>query len=158
VTKLDSRPFHHSHPHLHMKTIVASSLGLALLCPLAHAAEVTDALVEKTLGVSGVKHTTRTQTKYGMTFSDVEYKDQKGQGLVVLRLGTAEQYGMWKQTAGDDAAPVTGVGTDAFRYKTLKAVCAKSQAVAACVTPDFLLKSPTITDAHLQALVRAALQ
>ncbi len=140
-----------------MKQLFASIIGLAITCSAAQAGEIPDAFVEKTLGVSGVKHTSKTQSKYGMTFSDVEYKDSKGQSLVTVRLGSADQYGMWKQTAGPDAVPVSGLGAEAFRYKTLKAVCAKSESSAVCVTPDFLIKTPTITDAHLQALVKAAL-
>lgn len=140
-----------------MKPQIAATFCLTLCCAAVQAGEIADAVVEKTLGVSGVQHTTKTQTKYGMSYSDHEYKDAKGQTLVLVRLATAEQYGLWKQTAGTDAEPVAGLGTDAFRYKTLKGVCAKSGSAAACVTPDFLLKTPKITDAHLQALVKAAL-
>lgn len=128
-----------------------------LLSGVAQAAELPDSLVEKTLGVSGVKHSSKTQNKYGIRFTDVDYQDGKGQTLFTLRLGTPDQYTMWKQAVGDDAQPFSVPGAEAFQYKSFKAVCAKSAAVAACVTPDFLLKSPVITDAHLQALVKAAL-
>jgi len=131
---------------------------LALLLSFgAAAAEVSDATVEKILGVSGAKHSSKAQNRYGIQFSDVEYQDGKGQTLFTLRLGTPEQYALWKQAAGEDAQDLSGVGQEAFRYKSFKAVCAKSATVAACVTPDFLLKSPAITDAHLQALLKAAL-
>lgn len=140
-----------------MKKLFPITISFALVCASAQAGDISDAFVEKTLSISGVKHTTKTQSKYGMTFSDVEYKDAKGQSLITVRHGTIDQYNMWKQTAGPDAIPVSGLGTDAFRYKTLKAVCAKSESTAVCVTPDFLTKTPTITDAHLQALVNAAL-
>jgi len=77
---------------------------LALLLSFgAAAAEVSDATVEKILGVSGAKHSSKAQKRYGIQFSDVEYQDGKGQTLFTLRLGTPEQYALWKQAAGGDA-------------------------------------------------------
>jgi hypothetical protein len=141
-----------------MKRRFAASLALAFfVCSAVQAAELTDTLVEKTLGASGVKHTSKTQTRQGMTFTDIDYTDGKGQSLITVRLGTVAQYGLWKQGAGSDAKPLSGLGTDAFRYEGLKTVCAKTLTAAACVTPDYLIESPKITDAHLQALVKAAL-
>jgi hypothetical protein len=67
---------------------------LALATHSLQAAEIADSVVEKTLGVAGVAHVTKTQTKYGMTYSDVEYKGQGGKFLLVLRLGTADQYAL----------------------------------------------------------------
>ncbi|WP_294637054.1 hypothetical protein [uncultured Aquabacterium sp.] len=140
-----------------MKLPTAAAIALALSSGFAHAAEVPDSLIEKTLGITGVKHEKVTQTKYGMTYSDVSYKTQNGETLLVLRLGTAEQYAFWKQAAGPALQPVSGIGAEAFQIKKPKTLCAKSQATAACATPDYFLKSPKITDEHLQIIVKAAL-
>ncbi|AWI55499.1 hypothetical protein DEH84_18100 (plasmid) [Aquabacterium olei] len=140
-----------------MKLLTASAIALILSSGSVHAAEVPDSLIEKTLGITGVKHEKVTHTKYGMTYSDVSYKTQSGELLLILRLGTAEQYAFWKQAAGPAVAPVSGVGAEGFQIKKPKSLCAKSQSTAVCATPDYFLKNPKITDEHLQAIVKAAL-
>jgi hypothetical protein len=140
-----------------MKAHLASIVLLTLATHAAQAAEIADSVVEKTLSVSGVRHTTKTQTKYGMTYSDVEYSAQGGKYVLVLRLGTPEQYALWKQVAGPETLPVTGVGEEAFELKMMKSVCARAGKNAACVTPSVLPDSPKISDAQVLALLRAAL-
>jgi hypothetical protein len=144
-----------------MKPFFAAALGVSLICAAVHAVqagELADSWVEKTLGASGIQHESKTQTKRGMTFTDIHYLDAKGQSLVTLRLATPEQYAFWKQAAGGDARPLSGLGTEGFRWEGLKSVCAKAATTAACATPDYLNDSAkAITDAHLQALVKAAL-
>jgi uncharacterized membrane protein len=117
--------------------VAAATALLALAAgtaPAAHAGEIADAQVSSTLGIAGVKHKTKTATKYGMTYSDASYVDAAGQDLFTLRLGTPEQYAYWKQASATDAVAVPGVGIEAFRMKTFRAVCAKTAAAAACVT------------------------
>lgn len=140
-----------------MKLLTLSGIALAFCSGFVNAAEVPDSLIEKTLGITGVKHEKVTHTKYGMTYSDVSYKTQGGETLLVLRLGSAEQYAFWKQAAGPALEPVSGLGAEGFRIKKPKSLCARSQSTAACATPDYFLKNPKITDEHLQAIVKAAL-
>lgn len=134
-----------------------AALTSSLICSVAHAGELADDAVAKALGVSGVTHTSKTNNKYGMTYSDVSYKDGKGADLIVLRLGAPDQFAMWKQAMGQDSTPVSGVGSEAFRVKTFRAVCAKSATSAVCVTPSFVNKSVKISDEQIEALVSAAL-
>lgn len=133
------------------------AIALVVLSPLVLAAEIADSVVEKTLGIGGVRHTAKTLTKYGMTYTDVDYRDGNGQGLLTLRLGSPDQYALWKQAAGDQVAPVGNLGLEAFQVKTFRTICAKTQSAAACVTPDLLLDSLKISDPQVQALVKAAL-
>lgn len=126
-----------------MKLLTASAIALILSSGSVHAAEVPDSLIEKTLGITGVKHEKVTHTKYGMTYSDVSYKTQSGELLLILRLGTAEQYAFWKQAAGPAVAPVrkrmragvvpphgalrrehAGPGADQVRQRSAEAVLA----------------------------------
>lgn len=130
---------------------------LSLAAPLARAGEIPDTFVEKTLNVSGVKHTTKTKNAQGVIFQDVDYVDGKARGLFILRLGKPEQYDVWKKSAGNAARPIQGVGTEAFRFGGILSICARTAAVAACVTPDLLLTGPKITEAQVQALLAAAL-
>lgn len=140
-----------------MKPLAALALAFTFCASGARAGELPDSLVEKTLGVSGVKHEKVTKTQQGMTYSDVEYKTQAGETLLVLRLGDAAQYAAWKQAAGPAARPVSGVGVEGFQFKVPRSLCARSAATAACATPDHFLKTPRITDEHLRTLVQAAL-
>lgn len=132
-------------------------LLLALATSFATAGEIPDAFVEKTLGVTGVKHTTKTKNALGTIFQDVDYVDGKGRGLLILRLGKPEQYDTWKKSAGTSARPIQGIGKEAFRFGGILSICARSATTAACVTPDLLLTSPRITEAQVQALLAAAL-
>jgi hypothetical protein len=140
-----------------VKTQLVSIVLLTLAIPTVPAAEIADSVVDKTLGVAGVRHVTTTQTKYGNTYSDVEYQDAKGKYLMVLRLGTSEQYAMWKQMAGPQVLPVAGVGEEAFELNMMKSVCAKAGKSAACVTPANFADGTKITDAQVLALLKAAL-
>lgn len=130
---------------------------LALAAPLSLAGEIPDAFVEKTLNVTGVKHTTKTKNAQGVIFQDVDYVDGKARGLFILRLGKPEQYDVWKKSAGNAARPIKGVGAEAFRFGGILSICARTATVAACVTPDLLLTGPKITEAQVQALLAAAL-
>lgn len=130
---------------------------LALAAPLASAGEIPDAFVEKTLNVTGVKHTTKTKNAQGVIFQDVDYVDGKARGLFILRLGKPEQYDVWKKSAGNAARPIKGVGAEAFRFGGILSICARTATVAACVTPDLLLTGPKINEAQVQALLAAAL-
>lgn len=132
-------------------------LLLCLASPLAFAGEIPDTFVEKTLNVTGVKHTTKTKNAQGVIFQDVDYVDGKARGLFILRLGKPEQYDVWKKSAGNAARPIKGVGTEAFRFGGILSICARTATVAACVTPDLLLTGPRITEAQVQALLAAAL-
>ena len=134
-----------------------AALARGLLSPLAGAGELADATVAKALGVSGVTHTTKANSRRGMTYSDLSYQDGQGSALFVLRLGTADQYSLWKQAMGTESTPVAGVGLEAFQVKTFRAVCAKSTSSAVCVTPSFVNKNLKISDVQIQALVSAAL-
>lgn len=139
-----------------MKTLLftfAALLQVGAVC----AGELPDSVVEKTLGISGVQHTTKTQIRSGMTFSDATYQTGAGKDLVTLRTGTAEQYALWKQVAAKDARAVSGLGDDAFRYQSARSVCAKAQAAAVCASASYDKAAAKITDAQLQALVKAAL-
>ncbi len=140
-----------------MKHLTSAAFALMFCGGMAAAAEVSDSLIEKTLGVTGVKHVKVDHTKYGMTYSDVEYKTQAGETLLVLRLGGAEQYALWKQVAGPNLEPMAGIGVEGFKLKKPRSICAKSQSTAACATPDYLLKNPKISDEHLRSIVQAAL-
>ncbi|WP_374562101.1 hypothetical protein [Ideonella sp.] len=135
----------------------AACAALALFSPLAGAGELTDAAVAQALGVSGVTHTIKAKSQRGMAYSDVIYKDGRGGDLIVLRLGTVDQYGLWKQAMGTESTPVSGVGIEAFQVKMFRAVCAKSASNAVCVTPSFVNKNLKISDAQIQALAGAAL-
>lgn len=139
-----------------MKTCLLPALLLSLATH-ACAGEIPDAFVEKTLNVTGVRHTVRTKNALGTIFQDVDYVDGRGRGLLILRLGKPEQYDTWKKSAGNSARPVQGVGSEAFRFGGVLSICARSATVAACVTPDLLLTSPRITEAQVQALLAAAL-
>jgi hypothetical protein len=140
-----------------VRTQFVSMALLALAMHTVRAAEIADGVVDKTLAVTGVRHVTKTQTKYGMTYSDVDYRDQKGEPLLLLRLGDSAQYAMWKQVAGPAVLPVAGVGEEAFELKMMKSVCAKAGKSAACVTPANFADGTKITDAQLLALLKAAL-
>lgn len=140
-----------------MKYRVLASIVFCFASPFALANEIPDAFVEKTLGVSGVKHTTKTKNAQGVIFQDVDYVDGKGRGLLILRLGKPEQYDTWKKSAGNAARPIPGVGNEAFRFGGVLSICARSASVAACVTPDLLLTSPRITEIQVLALLAAAL-
>lgn len=129
----------------------------SLATSFALAGEIPDAFVEKTLAVTGVKHTTRTKNAQGVIFQDVDYVDGKARGLFILRLGKPEQYDVWKKSAGNAARPIKGVGSEAFRFGGILSICARTATVAACVTPDLLLTGPRITEAQVQALLAAAL-
>lgn len=138
-----------------MRTILIGLAAAALAAPAA-AGEPADATVATLLGTSGVTHTTKTATRYGMTYSDVTYQDREG-ALVTLRLGSVEQFEMWKQAAAGHTTPVAGLGVEAFQMTVVRSVCAKGASGAACATPDYLRKAPKISDAQLAALVKAAL-
>ncbi|HEX5682921.1 MAG TPA: hypothetical protein VFY73_02700 [Ideonella sp.] len=143
-----------------MKQTTAAALAaltLGVIGPLAAAGELADAAVAKELGVSGVTHKTTTRTWHGKTYTDVAYKDGRGGDLFALRLGTADQYSLWKHAMGTVSTPVTGVGDEAFQVKNFRAICARSASSAVCVTPSFVNKNLTITDQQIQALVSAAL-
>lgn len=137
--------------------VALAALTLGLLSPLAGAGELADAAVAQTLGVSGVTHTAKAKTMRGMRYTDLTYKDGQGGGLFVLRLGTVDQFSLWKQAMGTDSTPVAGVGNEAFQVKMFRAVCAKSASSAVCVTPSFVNKNLKISDAQIQALASAAL-
>lgn len=132
------------------------ALTLAALAAPAAAGEVADATVARLLGTSGVTHTTKTQSRHGMTYSDVTYQDGAGI-LVVYRLGSADQFALWQQVAGDQTQPVAGLGAAAFRMNGIRTVCAKGAAGAACATPYPARKGPVVSDEQLVALVKAAL-
>jgi hypothetical protein len=143
-----------------VKVHLVSTALLTLVTHAVQAAEIADSVVDKTLGVAGVRHVTKTQTKYGNTYSDVEYWDSKGNYLMVVRLGTPEQYAMWKQAAASAILPLAGVGDEAFELsmtKTMKSVCAKAGQRAACVTPANFSDGTKITDAQALLLLKAAL-
>jgi hypothetical protein len=138
------------------------SLPLAAACLIlsvnpARAGELSDEVVAKTLAVNGVTHVVRKKVRAGKSYDDLEYRDGLGQALVIVRLGTPQQYDGWKQSSGPDVEPVKGAGSDAFRYKPSRGVCARSATSAACVTPDFFLKTPKISNDQLESLVKAAL-
>ena len=134
-----------------------AALALSLFSPWVEASELPDATVAKELGVSGVTHTTKTNTIRGTTYSDLSYKDDRGAGLIVLRLGTVGQYELWKHGMGTQSTPVADLGLEAFQVKMFRAVCAKSASSAVCVTPSFVNKNLKLSDAQIQALARAAL-
>jgi hypothetical protein len=140
-----------------MKLRLLAPLLLSLATPFTLAGEIPDAFVEKTLGVTGVKHTTKTKNALGVVFQDVEYVDGNGRGLLILRLGKPEQYDTWRKSAGASARPIKGVGAEAFRFGGILSICARTASVAACVTPDLLLTTPRITEAQVQSLLAAAL-
>ena len=129
---------------------------LVLPCALALAGEPADAVVAQTLGVTGVTHA-QAKSRYNKNANDFDYKGPDGKTLVTVRLGTPQEYDTWKQVAGADAEPIAGLGGDAFRYKTLKAVCARGAASATCVTPNFMLEQPKISTEQLKAVAKAAL-
>jgi len=139
-----------------MQRLALAFLPLALVTVSAGAGELSDAMVEKTLGLRGVNHTLSTKTRYGMTYSDAHYQ-AGGKELFVLRTGTPEQYAMWKQAMGAQSTPVSSVGSEAFRVKDFRAVCAKTATAAVCVTPSVLPGSPQLSDAQVDALTRSAL-
>ena len=140
-----------------MKTAsLALSLSFSLLSLPALAGEVPDATVAKILGVPSVKHILRPISAYGIKATDVIYQDAQGKELVTLRLAPAEQFAMWKSVTGIQMAPFQALGGDAFQYKEIRSVCAKSGASAVCATPDFLNKSKPISDAQLAELIKAA--
>ena len=130
---------------------------LAVVSPLVAAGELADTLVAKQLGVSSVNHSTTTNSRRGMTYSDVHYKDGDGRELFVLRLGTPDQFNLWRQAMGTESTPVSGVGSEAFQVRTFRAVCAKSVTAAVCVTPGMVNKGVPLSDQQIQALVAAAL-
>jgi hypothetical protein len=138
-------------PHLLIPSLVAFA------SPLAAAGELADALVAKQLGVGSVRHTSTTNSGRGMTYSDVSYQDGDGRDLFVLRLGTPDQFHLWRQAMGAQSTPVSGVGSEAFQVRTFRAVCAKSVTAAVCVTPSFASKGVQLSDQQIQALVAAAL-
>ncbi|MCA0177777.1 MAG: hypothetical protein LCH73_16075 [Proteobacteria bacterium] len=138
-----------------MKTVFVL-IALAVAAPVAMAAEVPDALVASTLGVSGVKHTTKVANKYGVSYSDVTYVDGQGQAMIVIRHADPAQFSLWKQAGGNAIASVAGVGAEAFQYKMIGGVCARSVTHAACVT-DLLGKGVPFSQAQLLTLLKAAL-
>ena len=105
--------------------LFALTLALApiSISAIAHAGEPSDALVAKTFGVSGVTHA-KSSSRYSKNFNDIDYGSAAGKTLLTVRLGTPQEYDLCKQTAQADAESIAGVAVDAFRYKTLKAVCA----------------------------------
>lgn len=138
-----------------MKRIFPMALVLSLIGTSAFAAELADAVVEKTLGAQGVSHSTKTHSRYGQTYADVSYKSA-GKDLVVLRVGSPEQYALWKQAAANEFTPVAAVGDEAFQLKKFRTVCAKTRTTAVCVTPDYL-DAKHLTQEQIVSLVRAAL-
>jgi len=131
------------------------TFALSLFAGSAAAAELSDAAIEKTLGVTGVSHATKTNTRYGQTYSDVTYKSGD-KHLVTLRIGNPEQYAVWKQAMAQDLSPVSGVGSDAFVVNSFRSVCAATASSAVCVTPS-ALHGKQITQDQIVALVKAAL-
>lgn len=140
-----------------MKYCFLAPVLFSLATSVAVAGEIPDPFVEKILGVSGVKHTTKTKNAQGVIFQDVDYIDGKGRGLLILRLGKPEQYDTWKKSAGNAARPIPGVGKEAFRFGGVLSICARTSSVAACVTPDLLLTGPRVTEEQVLALLSAAL-
>jgi hypothetical protein len=138
-----------------MKRVLAIALVSTLGATGTFAAELSDATIEKTLGVTGVSHATKTNTRYGQTYSDVAYK-AGDKHLVTLRIGNPEQYAVWKQAMAQDLSPVPGVGSDAFVVNTFRSVCAATASSAVCVTPS-ALHGKQITQEQIVALVKAAL-
>lgn len=130
---------------------------LAVASPLVAAGELADTLVAKQLGVSSVSHTSMTNSRRGATYSDVSYKDGDGRDLFVLRLGTPDQFNLWRQAMGTESTPVSGVGSEAFQVRTFRAICAKSVTAAVCITPSLVSKGVQLSDQQIQALVAAAL-
>ncbi|RQP22513.1 hypothetical protein [Piscinibacter terrae] len=138
-----------------MKRVLAITLVSTLSATGTFAAELSDATVEKTLGIAGVSHTAKTNTRYGQTYADVAYKIGD-KGIVTLRIGNPEQYAAWKQAMAQDASPVSGVGSDAFVVNSFRSVCASTASSAVCVTPS-ALHGKQITQEQIVALVKAAL-
>lgn len=138
-----------------MKRVLAIALVSTLSATGVFASELSDAAVEKALGISGVSHAAKTSTRYGQTYSDFTYKNGD-KGLVTLRVGNPEQYAVWKQAMAQDISPVAGVGSDAFLINTFRSVCATTASSAVCVTPS-ALHGKQITQEQIVALVKAAL-
>lgn len=136
--------------------IASLALSLSLLSLPAFAGEVPDATVAKILGLPAVKHTVRPISAYGIKATDVIYQNAQGTELVTLRLAPAEQFAMWKSVTGIQMAPFPALGGDAFQYKEIRSVCAKSGASAVCATPDVLNRTKPISDAQLAELIKAA--
>ena len=123
----------------------------------AAAGEVSDAFIGKTLGVTGVKHEVKTRNGFGKTAQDMVFRDASGEGLITVRLASADLYALWKQAAGADASAVRGVGVEAFQvHEGLVYLCARSATSATCVTPD-VLRNPKPSNEQILAIARAAL-
>ncbi len=136
--------------------ITSLALSLSLISLPAFCGEVPDATVAKILGLPSVKHTVRPIAAYGIKAKDVVYQDAQGTEVVTLRLAPAEQFAMWKSVSGLGMAPFPALGGDAFQYKEIRSVCAKSGASAVCATPDVLNRTKPISDAQLAELIKAA--
>jgi hypothetical protein len=128
---------------------------LTFSLPAAFGGELPDALVGKTLSITGVNHETVTRTQYGMTYSDVIYKDSAGEEVLMLRLATSEQYPVWKQAMGSGQV-IAGVGIEAFEIKSIRMICAKAAVRAACVIP-FIPRIKTVTNEQLIGLLKQGL-
>jgi hypothetical protein len=137
-----------------MKRVLSIAFVSTLAATGAFAAELSDATVEKALGITGVSHTSKTNTKYGQTYSDVSYKSGD-KHLVILRIGNPAQFAAWKQAMAQDVSPVPGVGSDAFIVNTFRSVCATTASSAVCVTPS--VHGQGITQEQIVALAKAAL-
>lgn len=136
--------------------IASLALSLSLLSLPAFCGEVPDATVAKILGLSSVKHTVRQISGFGHKATDVVYQDAQGKEVVTVRLASADQFAMWKSVTGIQMVPFPALGSDAFQYKDMRSVCAKSGGSAVCATPDFMNKSTPISDAQLAELIKAA--
>jgi hypothetical protein len=124
----------------------------SLIGSTALATELPDAFVEKVLGATGVHHEPGKYVK-----ADLVYKNEAGQTLFSLRLAEPKIYEAWKSAAPDKIEAVSGVGDDAFTYKRLGGLCARTATSAACISALPLPGSIKLSPAQLATLIRAAL-
>lgn len=134
-----------------MRRLITALSATLLGLPLAQAGELSNAQVEKILGVTGVTHAPSKALAI-----DLEYRDAAGQKLFTLRLSEPAIYETWKAGA-KRAEPVAGLGQDAFAQPTLQSVCARTATTAVCANALSLTTAPRVTQPQLVALVRAAL-
>lgn len=131
----------------HLLSLLSLSLPAA-----SFAGELPDALVEKILGISGVHHEAGKYVKL-----DLVYKDSGDHTVFTLRVTQPGIYDQWKSASADNIEAVPGVGDDAFTYKRLGGLCARTAKTAACVTVVPLPGRPKLSSSQLADLVRAAL-
>ena len=118
----------------------------------ASAAELSDATVEKILGIAGVHHGPAQFLR-----TDTSYRNAAGTLLFDLRKSVPSDYDIWKSLGGNRIEAVPDVAQEAFTNTRLGGLCARSGTSAVCVSPVPLPGSPVITRSQQIELVRAAL-